>query len=228
VIDSKLISCDLRILANGVVIKNSRVNGSVAVDASRTAASFQIADSEIHVGNKPGTGLGDGNFTATRVEITGGNRSVNCAFNCTIQDSYVHGQMKDPSGVYHESGIRMGEKSTIRHNTIACDAPDYPPDAGCSAALTGYGDFAVVQDNVIDNNYFVAGSGGYCSYGGSTKGKPYSSGVNKIRFTNNVWARGSNGKCGAYGPITAFDSKAPGNAWTNNTWDDGKAVSPAN
>ena len=153
--------------------------------------------------------------------------ATNCSVNCTVSASYLHGQFRDSTGVYHESGIRIGSGSVIRGNTIACDAPDVPPDAGCSAALTGYGDFAIVQNDTIDGNLFIAGSGGYCSYGGSTTGKPYSSGVNHIRFTNNVYQRGSSGKCGIWGPITAFDSSAPGNVWSNNTWDDGTAVQPA-
>jgi hypothetical protein len=102
------------------------------------------------------------------------------------------------------------------------------PDAGCSAALTGYGDFDVVQNNTIDGNLFIAGSGGYCSYGGSSSGKPYSSGTKNIRFTNNVWQKGSGGKCGFYGPITSFDSSRPGNVWTNNKYEDGTTVAPAN
>ena len=225
VIDAKTINCSLDIRANGVSVTRSVVNGTVS---SSTGSSFTVSDSDINVGAQAGTGIGDANFVATRVEITGGNRSVNCSENCTVQDSYVHGQFTDSTGVYHESGIRMGAGSTIRHNTIACTAPDVAPDAGCSAALTGYGDFAVVQNNVIDGNQFLAGSGGYCSYGGSTTGKPYSAGVNNIRFTNNVWQRGSGGKCGFWGPITSFDSSAPGNVWSNNKWDDGTTVAPAN
>jgi hypothetical protein len=43
-----------------------------------------------------------------------------------------------------------------------------------------------------------------------------------------VWQRGSNGKCGTYGPITAFDASRTGNEWTNNKFDDGAVVRPAN
>nr|RZI36099.1 hypothetical protein BJQ95_01501 [Cryobacterium sp. SO1] len=228
VIDAKRVNCGtLEIAANGVQITRSVINGGVYNDDSGSG-SFAISDSQIDVGNKAGTGIGDVNFTATRVHITGGNRSVNCYRDCTLAASYVHGQFRDSTGVFHESGVRMGSGSVIRGNTIACDAPDVAPDAGCSAALTGYGDFAVVQNNIVDGNLFAAGSGGYCTYGGSTPGKPYSNGTRDIRFTNNVWERGSNGKCGSYGPITSFDTNAPGNAWSNNKWDDGTTVAPAN
>jgi hypothetical protein len=168
------------------------------------------------------------NFTARRVHVTGGNRSIHCYNNCTIEDSYVHDQMDDPTGRIHESGIRMGQNATIRHNTIACDAPNYPPDAGCSAPLTGYSDFAPVRNNIIDNNYFVATTGGFCAYGGSSRGKPYSNQTRDIVFSNNVFERGTGGKCGYYGAITSFNRSLPGNVWTNNTWNDGGQVSAAN
>jgi len=235
VIDSKIVNCQLRILAKGVVIKNSRINGGIYADLTYMPGSFTITDSEVAMGNGVGTGIGDGNFTATRVEVTGGTRSINCYRDCTVQDSYVHGQWNDTSGVNHESGIRFNTNSNLIHNTIACDANDYPPDAGCSAAITGYPDFDPVEKVTIDNNLIVAGSGGYCAYGGSTSGKPYSGRTNTIRYTNNVWQRGTQmgaGNrgyvCGYWGPITSFDSNAPGNVWTNNLWDDGTTVQPAN
>lgn len=228
VIDAKTINCDLRILAKGIVITRSVINGSLYTDLSFSPGSFVVSDSEIRAPAETGTGIGEGNFVATRVEVTGGSRSVNCYRDCVLEYSYIHGQYADQRGIDHESGVRMGSNSIIRGNTIACDAPYIPPDAGCSAGLTGYGDFDVVQDNTIEGNLFVAGSGGYCAYGGSTQGKPYSKGVKNIRFINNVWQRGESGKCGDYGPITSFDPDRPGNIWTNNRWDDGTVVPPAN
>ena len=228
VIDARIVNCDdLQIESPGVVITRSQINGKIYTDHEGIGA-FTITDSEVDAGQYEGTGIGNARFTATRVEVTGGNRSVNCFLSCTIQDSYVHGQFTDHTGRAHESGIRMGSNSVIRHNTIACDAPDVPPDAGCSAALTGYGDSAAVRNNLIDGNLFVGGSGGYCAYGGSTAGKPFSSGTRDIRFTNNVWERYEHGRCGWWGPITSFDSNAPGNVWSNNTWDDGSPLAPAN
>lgn len=224
IIDAKNVTCwPLQIDAGRVVITRSLINGIVSAPESGTG-SFTITDSEVNVGDSAGTGIGDARFTATRVEVTGGNRSVNCFLSCTIVDSFVHGQFRDATGQFHESGIRMGANSVIRGNTIACDAPEVAPSAGCSAALTGYGDFAVVQNNVIDGNLFIGGSGGYCSYGGSTEGKKFSRGTRDIRFTNNVWQRGTSGMCGFYGPVTSFDIDAPGNVWSNNRWADGTPV----
>jgi hypothetical protein len=228
VIEGKRVDCwPLQIDAPDVVITNSLITGFVySSDDGR--GSFTISDSDVEMGDYPGTGIGDVGFTATRVHVTGGKRSVNCFLDCTVEHSYVHGQFRDDTGYYHESGIRMGSNAVIRGNTVACDAPDVPPDGGCSGALTGYGDFAIVQNNVIDGNLFLGDSGGFCTYGGSTANKPFSEGTRDIRFTNNVWQRGTTGECGVWGPITSFDTAAPGNVWSNNRWEDGDLVAPAN
>lgn len=228
VIDAKAVSCDLTIKANNVKISRSKINGIVSIGENAPSTySFTLTDSTVNGGDRPVTSVGAQNFTANRVHVTGGNRSMHCWMNCLVEDSYMHGQMTDETGVAHESGIRMGQGATIRHNTITCDAPDVPPDAGCSAGLTGYGDFAPVQNNTIDNNLFQGTSGGYCAYGGASKGKPYPDTTN-IVFTNNVFERGDSGRCGWWGPITAFDPTRPGNVWSGNIWTDGKPVAAAN
>jgi hypothetical protein len=232
VIDKKIVNCYLRILAKGIVITNSKIVGGVYADYNDNVGSFTITDSLVDAGQTgPGTGIGDAYFTATRVHVTGGSRSINCYANCTVKDSYVNDQYADKTGVNHESGIRINTHSTLEHNTIGCNAPDIAPDAGCSAAITGYPDFDPVTGNTVDNNLILAGSGGYCSYGGSTAGKPFSGQTSNIHFTNNIYQRGTEmgagGRgyvCGYWGAITSFDSSAPGAIWSNNLWDDGTKV----
>lgn len=226
VIEAKTVDCSLTIRAPGVVIRDSVINGTVGNEENAAGRSFTITDSEVRVGNRPGTGIGSRDFVATRVEVTGGNRSVNCWMSCTIRDSWVHGQFRDDSGVYHESGIRMGAGSTIVGNTIVCDAPDVPPDAGCSAGLTGYGDFAAVRDVLVQGNLFPPSTGGACAYGGSSGGKPFSALTASVRFIDNVFVKGRTGKCGAYAPVLDFNRSAPGNVWSGNVWQDGGEVRP--
>ncbi len=228
VIDRKTINCDLNIRAAGVKVTRSLINGVIATDDNSNGYSFTISDSTVNAGNAENTGIGAAHFVATRVHVYGGNRSIHCYRSCTVQDSYVHGQFTDASGVAHESGIRMGQSATIRHNTIGCDAPNVPPDAGCSAGLTGYGDFDVVQNNLVEDNLFLPSTGGFCAYGGSSPGKPYSGTTNHIIFRNNTFRRGSGGNCGYWGAITDFDSNAPGNVWVGNVWDSGAAVRASN
>ena len=45
-------------------------------------------------------------------------------------------------------------------------------------------------------------------------------------FSNNVFQKGSNGKCGTYGAVTDFDTGGTGNTWFNNLWSDGTTVAP--
>ncbi|MEU6138165.1 DUF4082 domain-containing protein [Nocardioides sp. NPDC047086] len=226
VIDGKTVNCTLNVRAADVTIRNSVINGTVYNDEASNGLGFTIVDSEVRVGNRGGTGIGNVGFTALRVEVTGGNRSINCWRDCTVRDSYVHGQFTDLSGVAHESGIRMGSGGVISHNTITCDAPDVPPDAGCSAGLTGYGDFATVENNLIERNLFLVTTGGTCAYGGSSSGKAYG-GTNHIRFIDNVFQRtAARPNCGYWFPIASFDSSAPGNVWRGNVWSDGGVVNP--
>ena len=97
--------------------------------------------------------------------------------------------------------------------------------------MTGYPDFAPINHNTIDGNLFIANpiGLGFCAYGGGTAGKPYSddpTNATYIVFSNNVFQKGSNGKCGAYGAVTDFDTGGTGNTWFNNLWDDGTPVAP--
>lgn len=234
IIDSKTINCGLTIQATNVVIKNSRVNGVVATPNGSLAYSFTITDSEVIAPQATGieqTGIGEANFTALRVEVTGGNRSVYCRKNCTVQDSWVHGQNIADSPRIHASGIRQSQGATIIHNRIHCSAEDTSSGGGCSANLTGYGDFEPVQSNSIEKNLFVATPSGACAYGGSSGddgSKPYGHLAQNIIFKDNIFQRGTGGKCGFYFPITDFDDTRPGNIWSNNKWDDGSVLPPAN
>ena len=224
------------IAAANVQIRNSKINGGVWIDDPAAPTSFTITDSEIDAGpvdathNDGRSSIGKSNFTATRVETKGGIRGVWCEFDCTLQDSWIHGQARDNGGKAHESAVRMGDGSTIRHNTLSCDAPNVAPDAGCSADLTGYGDFAPIRNNTIDRNLFLATPGGTCAYGGSSGGKPYSNAAANIVFSNNIFqkknALQSSGKCGYWFPIADYNKTAPGNQWTNNRWDDLTTVNP--
>lgn len=233
VIDAQTIRGVLTIEAPNVRISRSLIIGEVSNESAN--ASFTIADSTVEAGDRLVTGIGSVNFVATRVHVTGGNRSILCGHDCVVEYSYVHGQMTDEDGNVHESGIRMSQRGIIRYNTIACDAPDIAPDAGCSAALTGYGDFEPVKDNLIQGNVFVHNSGGFCAYGGSSGAdgsKPFAGQTEKVRFIDNVWQRGTRpgekGEpvCGYWGPITDFDPTRPGNVWKNNRFDDGTVIKP--
>ena len=228
VIDAKVINGDMVIATTGVKITRSRfVNGSVATRSSSANGQrmVDISDTEIQVGARNQKAVVGSFLTVLRSELTGGISGGWCS-DCTIQDTYIHGQYATKGEGWHESGYRMDQRTRFIHNAVACDAPVGPNDGGCSAGLTGYGDFQAVQDNLIDSNLFMSSpNAAFCAYGGSSAGKPYSSGTRNIVFTNNVFARGANRKCATYAPIGDW-TNAPGNQWTNNKWDDGTTVTP--
>jgi hypothetical protein len=224
----RLVSCDLRIRAADVRIERSLVHGTIS-NVGDHDSSFRVIRSTVDAspdGARMETVIGETGFRVVRSEVRGGNRSIHCWHRCTVRRSWVHGQDTDPSGQAHASGIRMGTRGRFVANRIACDAPDVPPDAGCSAPLTGYGDFGPVQDNLIRGNLFVSTPGSTCAYGGSSGGKPFSDDAARIRFIDNRFQRGPWGRCGAYGPVLDFDRSAPGNEFTGNVWVGGGRVRP--
>lgn len=222
----RTVGCDLRIRATGVRISRSYVAGTVS---SVGRGSFRLVRSTVDASPRSSrmvTAVGETRFRVIRSEIRGGNRSINCWDRCVVRSTWVHDQDTDRGGQTHMSGIRMGTRGEFIGNRIACDAPNVAPDAGCSAPLTGYGDFGPVRDNLIRGNLFVATPGGTCAYGGSSGGKPYSDQARGIRFVDNVFERGETRSCGYYEPVLDFDRSAPGNAFTGNRWIDGGRVRP--
>ncbi len=236
VIDGKVFNCSVSIRAKAVVIKRSKINGQLGTNEG-TAYSFTLQDSEVDAGVVQGAVVGSTNMTILRSNIHGGATSVYCYSNCTLRDSYLHGQ-RLPAGVdWHlgaflanDNGNDPGGRTNawLVHNTIICDARPNSADGGCSGNINLYGDFGPITYVTLDNNLFGANTGvSYCVYGGQSTSKPYPN-ADHVVVVNNVFQRGSNGKCGNFGPVTAFDTARPGNRWENNVWDNGATVRPAN
>ena len=232
VIDAKSVGCDLDIRATNVTIKRSRINGVVILDtdvAGSSNWSYTLADSEVIAGLRQIAAVSYGNMTVLRSEITGGATSVQCgehAVSCTVQDSWLHGQLIPSDQHWHLGGFLSngGHNIRIRHNTIVCDAPENAVGDGCTGDLNLLGDFAAIADVVVDSNFLGASVGmSFCLYGGDALSKPYPH-ANNVVVTNNVFQRGTNNKCGAYGPVSSFNTGGPGNVWANNKWDNGNAV----
>lgn len=253
VIDKKTVNCDvLDIQAQGIKITNSLINGRVYVDDTRCAtvsttdgtvtnagtASFVITDSTVITNDILNRALTYCNYTATRVNLSGGGSMAICD-NCTIQDSYLHDPQEDPAGKAHNSTVRAGGKANIIHNTLWCNVKDIKStdgsgdSSGCSANQTAYShDATVAYYDTIKRNFYAAIPDGYCAYGGSTGG-PGAGLVSNIKFIENVFQRGTNDAgwtppayiCGYYGPVTSLDLSIRGNEFTGNIWDNGKPAS---
>lgn len=116
------------------------------------------------------------------------------------------------SGAHRSAiGLNGGSDHTITNNTIDCEGP------GCSGALVMYGDFAPVENVLIEHNLLNT-TGSYCTYGGSVDSKEYPNASN-VRYIGNQFGRKYSSDCGQYGPVTAFES-GNGNQWTGNVWAD--------
>lgn len=236
VITAKIVRCDaLEIRARDVVIRDSRIEGRL-VTTEKSAYSYSLTDSEVNAGVYQGAAVGSTNMTITRSDIQGGQTAVVCSANCTIRDSWLHGQRLPEGSDWHLGGFLANDTGAdgrsnvvLEHNTIVCDSPSNSAGGGCSGNVNLFPDFGPVSNIVVKNNLLGANEDiSYCVYGGSTSDKEYVGGVRDIVFTGNVIERGSNKKCGAYGPVTSFDVARPGNRWEDNRWDDGKEIEPAN
>lgn len=243
VIDKKTVNCDrLDIRAQGIKITNTHINGRVYIDDTWcNTASFTITDSTVVTNDKLSRALMYCNYTATRVDLSGGGSMAICS-NCTIQDSYLHDPQEDPDGKAHNSTVRIWANANIIHNTLWCNvrtiqSTDGSGEAsGCSANQTGYShDGNPPHNSTVTRNFYAAIPDGYCSYGGSTGGAGANQ-VHDVKITQNIFQRGNKANdwkptpayiCGFYGPITSMDESLPGNVFSGNTWDNGKPLQNA-
>jgi hypothetical protein len=242
VIDSKTVNCSAGVIveATGVVIKNSMVNGRIVIDTDRNRSwTLAVTDSEISAGAGDLPAINNGNVTILRANIHGGHNGLECQEHssfCVMKDSWVHDQWQAPTGETHLGGfLALGNQVTctgtngacveLVHNTIVCDAPVNVDGGGCTGDINLLPHYGPLPGAIIQNNYLGANTGAsFCTYGGAGMEYPAS----HVVYTGNVFARGTNRICAAYGPVTNFDSNASGNVWSGNVWSDGATVPPAN
>jgi hypothetical protein len=224
VIDSRDVRCPLVITAADVVIRNSKVTGTVKVEGRQN--SLLIEDSDIDGGEAYLHTVGFENVTVLRSDIKGGQSGVNCYFNCLIQDSYLHDPFVPEGEDWHLNAFLSNGGTGIRliGNTLACNRPTNAAGGGCSSNASIFGDLGPNSDYTIQGNLFVASDEmSYCFYGGHDPKKKFGTQVERIVLKDNVFQRGTTGKCAVYGAVTSYDVAGNGNQWQNNKWDDGKA-----
>jgi Domain of unknown function (DUF4082) len=221
-------SCSaILVKAPNVVIRNSllpRVDATAGGNASVT-----VTDSTVKAGSWSDGAVWGYNITASRLDVTGGQHSFHCAGNCTVTDSWLHDQYNPAGGAYHNNAFitNGGSNMVVRHNTLACTPTLNSSNGGCTADVSLFGDFESVTHVTVDNNLLKANNSSisYCAYGGYQPTKAFKVST-FIVFTNNVFERGANRKCGVYGPVTSFQTGATGNQWSGNKWDDGTTLNP--
>lgn len=222
-IDAKTVTGSLIIRASGVKITRSNLVGNVTID---TGGTVTISDSRIDGRQFDGSTIGQRNYTLRRVNVVGGRMSAGCITSCDVQDSWLHAQYIQPGSAWHGDGFSSNGGTGMRlvHNTLACDSKPTGAGGACSAALALYGDFDAIRNVTVDRNLFVESPAGYCAYGGYDPQKPFGKQTANVVITNNTFVRGANGKCAAFGAITAVAPPGNGNVFSGNAWDDGKAL----
>ena len=234
VIKRKIINCSpLNIKTTGVVIKNSKINGSVLVgtqdDFDPTVVSDPEGDGRIRVtvvdseiDTAAGTNLdfrpiSFSHYIVKRSYLHGTYSGAECHNACTIKHSYIHG-FGD-----HASGMRILRNGTLKHNTIWCEpnpnsdddgngVPD--EDGGCSGDLTMYEEFGTPHNNLVKHNYFPAGWFWFAlKFNGNDNGN--------IRIIDNRFGLLKRG-----GRHVADDWDAAANVWSGNTFTNGRIARP--
>lgn len=255
VIDSRIVNGDLVVEAgNGtsspetpcVTIKNSLVKGVIHTDAA-SYGPVVVTDTEVDV---PGLSwwenIGRYNVFVTRVNSHGSEGVIKCANNCTSHDSWVHGMQLGGAYHYNAFGGNGMESANgafvIQHNWASCGDwagvdSDVTADAGCSAVIGFYGDFAPIRNITVNRNYLAGQSAdlslpdaenrqpGYCLNPGYYPGKRFPDPSN-VKVTDNVFGRGSNGKCGVFAPANSLNAVGVdgGNVWIDNRFEDGVEI----
>jgi hypothetical protein len=183
---------------SNVTVENSNING------------LNTGDNRLFVGIKDiygddtGTVVENNNITktSTAVQIYAG----------TIEGNYIH---------------QPGMASTDHVNGVTANGDDLPLLIQNNTILNNFGqtdtiglfqDFSTVS-NVTINDNFLAG-GGYTIYGGMGS---YGQSSN-IHVTNNEISTMYHSHGGLYGPVADFDSTAPGNTWSGNTYSTGVTI----
>ncbi|GCD91323.1 hypothetical protein [Nocardioides sp. LS1] len=224
-IDAKEVACDLVVRAPGVHITNSTTR---RIEIGDPPASVVVEDTSIDAGAWVGGAVAFGSMTLRRVDVRGGQHSVQCSGTCVVEDSWLHAQSLPPDEPRHLNAFisNGGSDMVLRHNALSCDRRANAVDGGCTADLSLFGDFGPVTDVTVEDNLFLAGRGGYCGSFGDNPEKKYGEASTGIVVVDNVFERGPTGTCGTYGAATSFRSDGEGNRWADNTWDDGSVLTP--
>lgn len=153
-------------------------------------------------------------FTLRNSRILDVGSGIRITSGARIERNFIHANHSVPGSGSHRSGVGLngGSDNVILGNSIECEGE------GCSAALALYGDFAQVENVLVQDNLFNT-TGSYCTYAGSLKSKafPQASGV---QYVGNVFGRKHHDGCGRYGPVAGNDSTATGHVWRDNVWQD--------
>lgn len=159
-------------------------------------------------------------FTLQESRIYDVGSAVRITNGSHIEGNYLRGNFYNPDSGTHRSalGLNGGADHVIVNNNIDCEGP------GCSGAFVMYGDFAQVQNVLIEHNLLNT-TGSYCTYAGSLDAKKHPV-AEDVRYIDNHFGQKYFDTCGRYGPVSGRDSNGgPGFVWEGNVWaDSGKLI----
>jgi hypothetical protein len=178
--------------ANNTVIENSTITDTSDTSASGIAGEgvFNTKVLRDNISN-----------VATGVLFSGGSG--------LIENTYIH-NLAVCCGYHNEDFQTTSDgNATLEHNTLF-------NQAGQTSNVQITQDFGPQSHVTVDNNLLAGG--GWSIYGGDT-GVGQSKPASYIRITNNRLSNLFFRKCGYYGWLTAFSSRAAGNVASGNIWD---------
>lgn len=232
VIDSADIRARVRIAANDVTIKRSRImpskcdspDGCYVLSIDPGFAGLVVEDTEVTraagaEGMDRAVVLADGGGSRSRPRaivrrayIHDTYRGIYVGDNTIVEDSYIDDIDRDPPAGAHTAAITAhgGRGITIRHNTIGL-----PPSEGNSSNISFYGDDRPLEDILIEGN--LLNGGGSCLWLTTDFSR---ASATFVTIRNNLFGVKYHAKCGAYDPayIVPRDAGGSGFTWSNNVW----------
>jgi len=191
------------IQANNVTLKNVKVTADMYYGVLIYGKGIKLEDVTV-IGNPTAMAgvavSNNGEFTATRLDVSKVEDGVRLGNNSSLTDSFIHDLSGDASSHYDavSTDINLTNISIV-HNTILNQMSQpsavYVGDASYSATGT------------ISNN-LIAG-GGYVIYAGSPS---------KLVIEDNQFSTRFFPKSGYWGPVAYLGSSS---TWSNNKWADG-------
>lgn len=225
VVSDLVVSGCIEIYADGIVVKNVRVNvdgdgwaigvhGNSGVVVEDSTLAPATPGRQMQVGVKDITG--SSTITVLRSDISGWSTGIQSSAGL-VQDNYVHSPVflpGDHTNGFTDNGGRDNGTMVVRHNTFlnSKDQTD---------AISLFEDFGRIQNVTVDNNLVAGGS--YSVYAGHNDGGPT---TNHVVVTNNHFSTRYSPAGGEFGPACCFDHGV-GNVWTGNVWDDGPRAGEA-
>lgn len=228
VLDSYDFNKCIRVYANNVTIKNSRIRCAdyfiikPFIDSTTKFTGTTVTDTEIdgindtsdgNIGIKgPGLKLSRLNihsFSAKAVQLE--NDSI-------LEDSYIHDSACQPP--LHQSGIGTNggyNNIIMRHNNV-----DLKPNGDCiSGGISNYHDFGTTDNLLMERNLINADN--TCMKTGVVHAVNGAANSTNVRVFNNTFGRKYFPECAYYGPVGNW-AEGGGNVWSGNVWGDGAAA----